>query len=110
MRCVKQFDRVTALLSPVLGIFHRQVYAEPLEINHDYKHQIRGEKIENIREVLAIECFFQGANLIRPCDEEVEQGNDCSFELRASPCVDRSGGKGFPNDVFTDVRGDKQRD
>jgi hypothetical protein len=81
-----------------------------LEVDHDGKDRDGREEVHNVGESLPVEGLFEGAGLVVPGEEEVEEGDDGSLELRAATGVDRVGGEGLPDDRLADVGGDEEGD
>lgn len=81
-----------------------------MEVDDDGKDQDCCQQVHQIGQVLTVEGFTQCADLIVACGQEVEQGDDSTFEFGASTGVDRRGTERFPDDGLADVRGDEQRD
>ena len=70
----------------------------------------RGEQVHDVGQILAVKGFPQRVLLVRPCEQEMEERNNCAFELGTPSGVDCSGGERFPDDGLANVRGDEQRD
>ena len=52
---------------------------------------------------MSIERFAESVLLVRPGEQEMKEGNDCPFELRATAGVDCRGREGLPDDGFANV-------
>jgi hypothetical protein len=59
---------------------------------------------------LAVESLVQGALLVGPGQEQVEQGDDGTLELGATASVDGRGGERLPDNGLADVGSNEQRD
>mmetsp|Transcript_7309 Transcript_7309/g.9886 ORF Transcript_7309/g.9886 Transcript_7309/m.9886 type:complete len:224 (-) Transcript_7309:826-1497(-) len=107
IRSVKQLDRVRSLLTTCALRSHGQVHAESLEIYHDQENQHSGKKVGHVRQILTIKGLFKGPNFVGTRDEKVEQSDHGSFEFCSSASIDGGGTERFPDNVFTDIRGNK---
>ena len=52
-----------------------------LEVNDHSKNENCGEEVGQVGQVLAVEGFSQGPNLVLTGGQQVEQSNDSSLEL-----------------------------
>ena len=78
---------------------------------YDYsKDEDSCHEVGQVRQVLSVEGFPQGADLVLSGGQQVEEGNDCAFELGAPTGIDGRGGEGFPDYRFANVGGDEERD
>merc|ERR1712048_892617 len=57
----------------------------------------------------SVECFFQRRELVRPCEHHVEESDDATFKFSTLACVDGCRAQSLPNNVFTDVGGNEER-
>lgn len=58
----------------------------------------------------SVESFSKSAGLVWPCDEEVEERDDCTFEFFAPTCIDGGGGESTPDNGFADTGRDEEGD
>jgi hypothetical protein len=78
---------------------------------YDYsKDEDSCHEVGQVRQVLSVEGFPQGADLVLSGGQQVEEGNDCAFELCAPTGIYGGGGEGFPDYRFANVGGDEERD
>lgn len=59
---------------------------------------------------MAVESLLQRADFVGLGEQEVEEGNNCAFELCALLSPDRDRGETLPEDHFADVSRDEQTD
>ena len=107
---VEEPDRVHALLSAVLGVLHRQLHAEALEVHHHQEHHHRRQQVEQVRQRRPVERVPQRAHLVLPRDQQVEQRDDRALELLPAARVHRHRRERAPHHRLADVRRDEQRD
>ena len=69
--CFKQIRHCIRLLLPA----HLEVY------DH-CKHKDSGDEVHEVRQVLSVEGFSQGAHLVRAGGQQMEESNDGSLKLR----------------------------
>lgn len=84
--------------------------AEALKIDNSGKNDEGSNKVHDVREVLTVESFIESTLLIGPGEQEVEEGNDSSFELGSTTSVDGGRREGFPDDGLANVGGNEERD
>lgn len=108
--CVEQFNGVASPLTPHLARLDWNFNPESLQVNDDGENRNCRKEVHDIRQPFPVESFFQSSGFIVPSKQEVEKGDDGSFEFGASASVDGVGGEGFPNNVFTNVGSDKEGD
>lgn len=81
-----------------------------MKVNHGSKDSDGREEIHNVRKTIAVEGFLEGASLVIPCEQKVDEGDDGTFEFRSTTGVDSVGRKGLPNDRLANVGSDEKRD
>lgn len=81
-----------------------------MEVNHGCKDSNGREEVHNVRKTVAVEGFLEGASLVVPSEQEMEEGDDGTFEFGSTTSVDSVGRKGFPNNRLANVGGDEKRD
>ena len=79
-----------------------------LEVDDDGKDQNGGKQIHQIGQILTVERFAECANFVGARSQEMEECDDTAFEFCAAANVDGRWTEGFPNDCFTDVRGNEE--
>jgi len=110
VRGIKELDGVRTFLASVLLVLDGEIDTESLEVDDDHEHQNGSQQVGDVGEVLTVESFLQGTDLVTTGDQQVEKSNNSSFELSSSSGVDGGGGEGLPDNVLTDVGGNKERD
>lgn len=108
VRGIEELDGVRSVLSSVAGVLDREIDAEALEVDNNQEHEDGGHEVGTVGEVLSVEGFLEGADLVATGDEQVEESNEGTFELGTTAGVDRGGGEGLPDDVLANVRGDEE--
>lgn len=100
---VEKLDGVSASLASHLGALDGDFDSETLEVNHSSKDSDGREEVHNVWKTITVEGFLESAGLVIPSEQEVKEGDDGTFKLGSTTSVDSVGGKGFPNDRFTNV-------
>ena len=96
--------------------FHSEIiikqifYLFYLEVDDNSKDQDSSEEIGQVGQVLPVEGFSQGTDLVLSGGQQVEESNDCSFEFCATSGVDGGWRERLPDNGLTDVGGDEERD
>ncbi len=109
VRGVKQLNRILAGLAAVFGVLDGQVHLPSLEINNNKENKDSREQVHQIREVLAVKCFLQSADLVRARQHQMDKCNQGTFEFRSTASVDRGWAEGLPDDGLANVGCDKKR-
>ena len=109
VRCVEELDRVGSLLTAVFLVLDRKIDAPSLEVDDDNEDQNSSQKIRQVGKVLTVKRLTECTNLIITGDEKVEKSNNSTLELSTTTGVDSSGTEGFPDDRFTNVGSDEER-
>jgi hypothetical protein len=107
---VEQLDGVGSSLTSHLARLDGDFDSESLEVDDDGKDDNGGQEVHDIGQSFPVECFLERSRLVVPGKQQVEKGNDGTFEFGSSTSVDGVGGECLPDDVFTDVGSDKERD
>mmetsp|Transcript_29905 Transcript_29905/g.54997 ORF Transcript_29905/g.54997 Transcript_29905/m.54997 type:complete len:351 (+) Transcript_29905:815-1867(+) len=107
---VKQFDGVCTLLSTVLLVLHGEDNPPSLKVDDNHKDEDRGGEVGQVRQILSVDGLLDGADLVIARDEQVEKGDDGTFELRTASSVDGGRTEGLPHNVLANVGGDEETD
>ena len=107
---VEETDWVAAAHAALAGGFDGDFDTEALEVDHCGEDSDCAEEVHDVGEVGSVERFLQGSCLVWPCDEEVEEGDDCAFKFFAAASVDSGWGEGAPNDGLADAGCDEEGD
>jgi len=91
------------------GVLDWKVNSESLEVNNNTENDEGGEKICYVCKLNAVERLLEGGDLVRSSNEEGEKRDQCAFILRSRRGLDGSEGKRLPEDVFTDIARDEER-
>jgi hypothetical protein len=90
-------------------VLDRDLEAEALEVDDGGKDGDRGDEVHDVGQAIAVEGLLEGARLVVPGEEEVEEGDDGALELWSTARVDRRRRKGLPDDRLANVGGDEER-
>ena len=107
---VEKLDGVARVLAPVPRGLYGQVHPEALEVDHHAEDEDGGSQVHQVGQVLSVEGLAQGAHLVLPGGEQVEEGDDGALELGAAAGVDGGGAERLPDDRLADVGRDEERD
>lgn len=107
---VEELDGVDAALAAVAVGFDGDFDAEALEVDDDGEDDDGGDEVHDVGETVAVEGLLESAGLVVPGEEEVEQGDQGTFEFGATAGVDGGGAEGLPDDGLADVGSDEEGD
>jgi hypothetical protein len=117
---VKEFDRVGSLLSTVFVGLDRNLDTESLEVDNNGENEHSGHKVHQVWQVLSVKGFLESAELVASAKEEMEEGDDRPFKFGTFLTVRKKGDtfscvvcgrwERLPDNIFTDIRGNKKRD
>ena len=107
---VEQADGVRTAHATLAGRLDGDLNAEALQVDDSGEDEEGGQEVHDVGKVLAVEGLVQGALLVGPGQEKVEESDDGTFELGATASVDGRGGEGLPDDRLANVGSDEQRD
>lgn len=79
-----------------------------MEVDDNQKDQHGREEIGQVRQVAAVECLLNRADLVVAGDQQVDQSNESAFKLGSTASVDGGGGEGLPDDALADVGRDEE--
>jgi hypothetical protein len=109
VRSIEELDWVGSLSSTHFGALYWEINSESLEVDNNDENESSGEQVGQVGEILPIESFLQSSDFILSGDEKMEKSNDGSFEFSSSSGVNGGRAEGSPNDVFTNVGSDEER-
>lgn len=107
---VEQTNGVRTTHSTLARGLDGDLNAEALQVDNGGEDQEGGQQVHDVGEVLAVESLTQSTLLVGPGQQKVEQGDDGTLELGATAGVDGRGRERLPDDRFTNVGGNEQRD
>lgn len=81
-----------------------------MEVDDESKDADGRDEVHDVGKTLPVERLPEGATLVVPGEEEVEERDEGSLELGSSTRVDGRGGEGLPDDRFADVGCDEEVD
>lgn len=110
VRRVEELDGVGSTLSTVAVTLDGDLDAESLEVDDESEDSDGRDEVHDVGKTFPVERLLEGATLVVPGEEEVEEGDEGSFELGSASGVDGRGGEGLPNDRFADVGRDEEVD
>ena len=110
VRGVEEADGVRAAHATLAGGLDGDLNAEALQVDDGREDDEGGQEVHDVGQVLAVERLVQGALLVGPSQEQVEQGDDGTLELGATAGVDRGGGESLPDDRLANVGRNEKRD
>jgi hypothetical protein len=84
--------------------------AEALEVDNSGEDEPSRNKVHDVGKAVTVEGLLKSATLVIPGEEKVEKRNNGSFEFRTTTGVDGCGTERLPDDRFTYVGSDEQRD
>ena len=107
---VKKLDGVGSLLSAIFLVLDRKNDAPSLEVNDNDKDKDCGHEIGQVGKILTIHRLLNGADLVAPGNEKMEQCNNGAFEFSPASRIDSGGTECLPDNVLADIGRDKERD
>lgn len=81
-----------------------------LKIDNDGEDDDGRDQVHAVGEVLPVEGLAESELLVGPGDEEVNEADNGTLELRTTASVNSGGGERAPDDRLADVGGDEERD
>lgn len=110
VRGVEEANGVRAAHTTLARGLDGDLNTEALQVDDSGEDQEGGQQVHHVGQVLAVEGLVQSALLVGPGQEEVEQGDDGTLELRATTGVNGGGGESLPDDGLADVGGNEEGD
>lgn len=107
---VEQAHRVGPTSTALTGGLDGDLDAETLEVDDGGEDDKGGQQVHDVGQVLPVEGLLQGALLVGPGHEQVEEGDDGTLVLGATASVDAGRGEGLPHDGLANVGRDEERD
>lgn len=107
---VEEADGVRTAHATLTGGLDGDLNTEALEVDDSSEDEESRKQVHDVRQVLAIECLAQRTLLVGPCEQEMEERNDCTLEFRTTAGVDGGRGERLPHDRLADVGCDEERD
>lgn len=107
---VEELDGEGSSLTPESVVLDGDLDPEPLEVDDGRKDGDGSDEVHDVGELVSVEGLLESSRLVVPGEEEMEEGDDGSFELCSSSGVDGGRGEGLPDDGFADVGSDEERD
>lgn len=106
---VEELDWVAAVLSTVAGRLDWEVDTESLEVDNHRKNEESSHQVHQVWKVLTVESLTKGTDLVGAGGKKMEKSNDGSFELGSTSGVHCCRGECLPDNGFTDVGGNEER-
>ena len=110
VRGVEQLDGRRAALTTETVRLDGNLNAEALKVDDDDEDHDGRDEVHDVGETVAPERLTEGAALIIPSEEEVEERDDSTLKLGATAGVDGRRRERLPNNRLADVRHDEQGD
>ena len=107
---VEQAHGVGSTGTALTGGLDGDLDAETLEVDDSSEDDKGGQQVHDVGQVLPVESLLQGALLVGPGHEQVEESDDSTLVLGATASVDAGRGEGLPHDRLADVGRDEERD
>lgn len=83
---------------------------ETLEVDNSGEDGKGGKEVHDVGEVLSVERLLKSALFVWPCEEEVEERNNGTFELWSTASVDGGWGESLPHNRLANVGSDEEGD
>jgi len=110
VRCVEQLDGIHSTLTTVAVALDWDLDSEALEIDDRGEDDTGSDQVHDIGETLPPESLLESARLVVPGEQEMEQGNDGTFEFWATTSVDSGGRECLPDNGLANVGGNEEGD
>lgn len=107
---VEEADGVGAAHTTLAGRLDGDLNTEALQVDDSGEDKKSSQEVHDVGKVLAVERLVQGALLIGPGQEKVEQSDNSTLELGATAGVDGRGGECLPDNRLANVGGNEQGD
>ena len=107
---VKELDGVGSTLSTEPVRLYRDLNAESLEVDDGGENDGGGNEIHDVGKAGTPEGFTEGATLVVPGEEKMEEGNESTLEFWSTAGIDGGGREGLPDDGLADVGCNEERD
>lgn len=107
---VEQAHGVGTTRTALAGGFDGNLDAEALEVDDSGEDDKGGQQVHDVGQVLPVEGLLQGALLVGPGHEQMEESDDSTLVLGATASVDAGGGESLPHDRLANVGGNEEGD
>jgi len=84
---VEKLDGISSSSAALFGIFDWDIDSETLEIDYNDEDKNGRQKICDVREILSIEGFFQGSDLVVFGDQKLNERDESAFKFSSSTRV-----------------------
>ena len=81
-----------------------------MEVDDGSENSNGSQKVHDVGESFPVECLLERSRLVVPGEQQVEKSDNGTLEFGSSASVDSVWRECLPNDVFTNVGSDKERD
>ena len=105
---IEKTDWVRSASSTLTGGLDWDLDTETLEVDDRRKDNESGEEVHDVGQILSVESLVESTLLVWPCQEQVEERNDCALKFRSTASVDGGRGKRFPDNRFANVGGNEK--
>jgi len=107
---IEELDGITSTLSSEPVALHRDLNPESLEIDHNCEDDNGCKEVHDVGQSVPPERFTKGTAFVVPSEQQMEQRDDGAFEFGSTADVDCGWRESFPDDGFTNVGGNEERD
>lgn len=107
---VEELDGVSTTLTSESVTLDRDLDSESLEVDDEGEDGDSSDEVHDVGKSITVESFFECSRFVVPGEEEVEEGDESTFEFRSSSSVDGSRRECLPHDRLADVGSDEQVD
>ena len=107
---VEEFDGVGSALSTEPVRLYRDLNTESLEVDDGGEDDGGGNEIHDVRKTSTPKGLTEGATLVIPGEEEMEEGDESTLEFWSTAGVDGGRRESLPYDGLANVGGDEERD
>lgn len=105
---VEELDRVGSTLSTEPVRLYRDLNTESLEVDDGGENDGSGNEIHDVWKASAPEGLTEGATLVVPGEEEMEESDKGTLEFWSTAGVDSGGGECLPDDGLANIGSNKE--
>lgn len=100
---VEELDRVRSALPAEPVRLDRDLDTEALEVDDSGEDDNGGDEVHDVRKATTPEGLTEGATLVVPREEEMEESNESTLKFWSAASIDGGGGECLPNDGLANV-------
>ncbi len=106
---VEELDGVGSTLTTESVGLDGDLDTETLKVDDNEEDEKGGQKVHDVRQTVTVKSLLERTRLVVPSEQEVEEGNESTFEFGTSTRVDGGRGESLPNDRLANVGSDEKR-